>query len=213
MDVDIRKPRSKVFGLSRPDANGSGSASNSDNENHHDVHTDEHVQVVMAEATESTPLIPRNNASSDSNKQLSPAGLSKLFSKSKTIFLRKKNNPSIPIGRTRPIPTKAPPAKTFFANERTFLHWLKFTLLLGGLAIGLLNFSDKVGRMSAIIFTIVSMSVMIYALYTYHERANRVERNEYGDFSDKYGPAILTIFLVAAVCINMGLRMALDGLD
>jgi uncharacterized membrane protein YidH (DUF202 family) len=30
--------------------------------------------------------------------------------------------------------------KVFFANERTFLSWLNFTVILGGLAIGLLNF-------------------------------------------------------------------------
>jgi hypothetical protein len=74
---------------------------------------------------------------------------------------------------------------------------------LGALAIGLLNFSDRVGRISAGIFTLLSMSVMIYALYKYHDRADRVERNELGDFSDKYGPAVLTLFLVVAISINM----------
>lgn len=34
--------------------------------------------------------------------------------------------------------------KVFFANERTFLSWLHFTVVLGGLAVGLLNFGDKV---------------------------------------------------------------------
>ncbi|KAF9978479.1 hypothetical protein BGZ73_002144 [Actinomortierella ambigua] len=31
--------------------------------------------------------------------------------------------------------------KTLFSNERTFVHWLKFGMLLGGLAMTLLNFS------------------------------------------------------------------------
>ena len=34
--------------------------------------------------------------------------------------------------------------KVFFANERTFLSWLHFAVILGGLAVGLLNFGDKV---------------------------------------------------------------------
>jgi uncharacterized membrane protein YidH (DUF202 family) len=100
------------------------------------------------------------------------------------------------------VPTSAPPAKTFFANERTFLSWLRFTLLLGALAIGLLNFSDHVGRVSAVIFTLLAIVVMLYALYHYHVRANRIERKEVGDFSDKYGPAVLTLFMTFAITIN-----------
>lgn len=41
------------------------------------------------------------------------------------------------------LPVKIEP-KVFFANERTFLSWLHFTVVLGGLAVGLLNFGDKV---------------------------------------------------------------------
>lgn len=98
--------------------------------------------------------------------------------------------------------TKAPPVKTFFANERTFLSWLRFTLLLGGLSIGLLNFSDSVGRLSAYIFTPLSMGVMIYALYNYHKRSERVFRGDTGEYSDKYGPAVLTVLLILAVLAN-----------
>ena len=48
----------------------------------------------------------------------------------------------------------------FFANERTFLSWLQFTVVLGGLAIGLLNFNtDRTGRISAAVFTFVAMAV------------------------------------------------------
>lgn len=41
------------------------------------------------------------------------------------------------------LPVRVEP-KVSFANERTFLSWLHFTVVLGGLAIGLLNFGDKV---------------------------------------------------------------------
>lgn len=220
MDIDIRKPRNKVFGVSRPEALSSSSVSGSSGSAYDGskLTTDENVQIAMREATESTPLLigdgnfhTGDRANKDNNgllKQLSPAGLKNLFKKSKTIFIRKEASPA--KGRGRPIPTKAPPAKTYFANERTFLHWLKFTLLLGGLAIGLLNFSDNVGRISAGIFTLLSMSVMIYALYKYHDRADRVERNELGDFSDKYGPAVLTFFVVVAISINMFRKLLLD---
>ena len=45
------------------------------------------------------------------------------------------------------IPVRVEP-KVAFANERTFLSWLHFTVVLGGLAVGLLNFGDRV-RLSA----------------------------------------------------------------
>lgn len=41
------------------------------------------------------------------------------------------------------LPVRVEP-KVSFANERTFLSWLHFTVVLGGLAVGLLNFGDKV---------------------------------------------------------------------
>jgi Domain of unknown function (DUF202) len=41
------------------------------------------------------------------------------------------------------LPVRVEP-KVFFANERTFLSWLHFTVVLGGLAVGLLNFGDEV---------------------------------------------------------------------
>jgi uncharacterized membrane protein YidH (DUF202 family) len=40
------------------------------------------------------------------------------------------------------LPVRVEP-KVSFANERTFLSWLHFTVILGGLAVGLLNFGDK----------------------------------------------------------------------
>ena len=41
------------------------------------------------------------------------------------------------------LPVRVEP-KVSFANERTFLSWLHFTVVLGGLAVGLLNFGDRV---------------------------------------------------------------------
>lgn len=72
------------------------------------------------------------------------------------------------------LPIRVEP-KVAFANERTFLSWLHFTVVLGGLAVGLLNFGDKaccssfivagcsmvqwlqVGKISAAMFSVVGM--------------------------------------------------------
>lgn len=80
--------------------------------------------------------------------------------------------------------------------RRTFLSWLNFTVVLAGLSIGLLNFGDKVGKISAGMFTLVSMAVMIYALITYHWRANAIRKRGSGPYDDRLGPTCLCISLL-----------------
>ena len=55
------------------------------------------------------------------------------------------------------LPVKVEP-KVSFANERTFLSWLHFTVVLGGLAVGLLNFGDRV-RLQTVSFLAVVLIV------------------------------------------------------
>ncbi|KAF8709692.1 RNI-like protein, partial [Rhizoctonia solani] len=93
------------------------------------------------------------------------------------------------------LPVRVEP-KVFFANERTFLSWLHFTVVLGGLAVGLLNFGDKVGRISAGMFSLVAIAVMIYALVTYHWRAAAIAKRGSGPYDDRLGPTILCIALL-----------------
>ncbi|KAG5652416.1 vacuolar transporter chaperone [Sphagnurus paluster] len=103
------------------------------------------------------------------------------------------------------LPVRVEP-KVSFANERTFLSWLHFTVVLGGLAVGLLNFGDKVGKISAAMFSVVAMAIMIYALYTYHWRAASIRRGGRGPYDDRLGPTVLCIALLVAVVVNFILR-------
>ncbi|KAK3080593.1 vacuolar transporter chaperone [Coniosporium uncinatum] len=109
-------------------------------------------------------------------------------------------------GKRIALPTRVEP-KVFFANERTFLSWLNFTVILGGLAIGLLNFGDKVGQISAGLFTLVAMAAMLYALATFHWRAQSIRKRGQGGFDDRFGPTFLAIALFAAVVVNFVLRV------
>ncbi|KAK4949584.1 GTPase regulator Nrf1 [Elasticomyces elasticus] len=115
-------------------------------------------------------------------------------------------------GKRIALPTRVEP-KVFFANERTFLSWLNFTVVLGGLAIGLLNFGDRVGQISAGCFTFVAMATMIYALVTFHWRAKSIRMRGQGGFDDRWGPTTLAVFLLAAVVINFVLRITDVGHD
>jgi uncharacterized membrane protein YidH (DUF202 family) len=111
-------------------------------------------------------------------------------------------------GKRIALPTRVEP-KVFFANERTFLSWLNFTVILGGLAIGLLNFGDKVGKISAGLFTLVAMMAMVYALFTFHWRAKSIRMRGQGGFDDRLGPTVLTLALFAAVVVNFVLRVTM----
>ncbi|KAI5283906.1 vacuolar transporter chaperone [Ascosphaera aggregata] len=109
-------------------------------------------------------------------------------------------------GKRIALPTRVEP-KVFFANERTFLSWLNFTVILGGLAIGLLNFGDSVAQLSAGLFTLIAMVAMVYALATFHWRARNIRLRGQGGFDDRFGPTVLAVALLAAVIVNFTLRI------
>lgn len=113
---------------------------------------------------------------------------------------------TLSIGKRIALPTRVEP-KVFFANERTFLSWLNFTVILGALAIGMLNFGDRVAFISAFLFTGVAMLTMLYALVTYHWRAKSIRMRGQAGFDDRFGPTVLAIILLLAVIVNFVLRI------
>ncbi|KAL8392445.1 hypothetical protein RB595_002584 [Gaeumannomyces hyphopodioides] len=113
-------------------------------------------------------------------------------------------------GKRIALPTRVEP-KVFFANERTFLSWLNFTVVLGALAIGMLNFGDRPAFISSFFFTFVAMATMVYALATYHWRARSIRRRGQGGFDDRVGPTLLAIVLLLAVIVNFVLRISYNS--
>ncbi|KAL5346111.1 GTPase regulator Nrf1 [Pseudogymnoascus australis] len=113
-------------------------------------------------------------------------------------------------GKRIALPTRIEP-KVFFANERTFLSWLNSTIILGALALGMLNFGDRPAFISAFLFTGISIATMIYALITYHWRARSIRRRGQAGFDDRFGPSVLAVVLVVAVGVNFVLRIGYGG--
>lgn len=113
-------------------------------------------------------------------------------------------------GKRIALPTRVEP-KVFFANERTFLSWLNFTVILGALAIGMLNFGDRPAFISAFLFTGVAMLTMVYALITYHWRAKSIRMRGQAGFDDRFGPTLLAIVLLMAVVVNFVLRISFNN--
>ncbi|KAH7884395.1 SPX-domain-containing protein [Phlebopus sp. FC_14] len=115
-----------------------------------------------------------------------------------------------PSGKKIAVPVRIEP-KVYFANERTFLKWLHFAVLIGSIATTLLNFvppDDTRGLISAAFFTFAALLAIAYAAIIFVYRALRLRaRSAEGLYYDKYGPTILCFVLFAAVVTNIGLRV------
>ncbi|KAI9342062.1 hypothetical protein DFJ73DRAFT_627565, partial [Zopfochytrium polystomum] len=96
--------------------------------------------------------------------------------------------------------------KIYFANERTFLSWLHFCIVLGGLSLSLMNFGDRVGQISGFAFSIVAMVFLGYSLYLYQWRAKMIRDRDPGPFDDLVGPVVVVAVIFVAVGINFYLK-------
>ncbi|OJA12596.1 hypothetical protein AZE42_06908 [Rhizopogon vesiculosus] len=116
-----------------------------------------------------------------------------------------------PSGKRIAVPVRIEP-KVYFANERTFLKWLSFAVLIGSIATTLLNFvpaDDPRGLISAALFTLAALLAIAYSAIIFVYRALRLRaRSAEGLYYDKYGPTVLCFVLLAALGTNIGLRMA-----
>ncbi|KAL6302479.1 VTC domain-containing protein [Sparassis latifolia] len=115
-----------------------------------------------------------------------------------------------PPGKRIAVPVRIEP-KVYFAAERTFLKWLHFAIIIGTIATTLLNFippDDTVGLISAGLFTLVALISIAYSAVIFVYRAYRLRKHRAsGMYYDKYGPTMLSLFLVAAIAANIGLRL------
>ena len=89
--------------------------------------------------------------------------------------------------------------------------WLHFGIYIGTIATTLLNFipaGDSVGLLSAWLFTGVALIAIAYAAAIFVYRAWHLrQRRAEGMYYDKYGPTVLSVFLVGALATNIALRI------
>lgn len=100
------------------------------------------------------------------------------------------------------IPVRIEP-KVFFANERTFLSWIHFSIFLGGISTALVGLGNAHARISGYIFAVVSILFTIYALYLYQWRAEKIRQKDPGPYDDRIGPMVVVIVFLAAMTINI----------
>lgn len=100
------------------------------------------------------------------------------------------------------IPVRIEP-KVFFANERTFLSWIHFSIFLGGISTALVGLGNAHARISGYIFAVVSILFTLYALYLYQWRAAKIRQKDPGPYDDRIGPMVVVVVFLAAMTINI----------
>ncbi|KAG0254472.1 vacuolar transporter chaperone [Mortierella polycephala] len=118
----------------------------------------------------------------------------------KRFGFKEKRSPSAPKRASGPVRMEP---KVFFANERTFLNWLQFSVLLGSISLTLLNFGNYMTRVSGAVLTVITLLAMVYALGIFHIRlSNILSTKPNRQFHDRYGPSVLCVFLFGAYFLN-----------
>ncbi len=105
-------------------------------------------------------------------------------------------------GKKIHIPVRVEP-KVFFANERTFLSWIHFSIFLGGIAAALVGLGNDTARISGFLFCIISVIFTGYALYLYRWRAARIRARDPGPYDDQVGPVLVVIVFIVAIVANL----------
>ncbi|KAJ5212432.1 uncharacterized protein N7498_004078 [Penicillium cinerascens] len=118
-----------------------------------------------------------------------------------------------PPGKRIFVPVRVEP-KVYFAAERTFLSWLEFSIILGGIAATLLNFGvDSVSLASSWAFTVLAAGALVYSLVLYIWRVDKIRkrRDVKRVYYEKWGPTVVSVGLVVVVLVNFGLRVRAGG--
>ncbi|KAK3847734.1 MAG: hypothetical protein J3R72DRAFT_359536, partial [Linnemannia gamsii] len=102
---------------------------------------------------------------------------------------------------------KRPDAKAFFSNERTYMHWIKFGLLLGSMAMTLISFGKATGLQVGLFLVLVAMSTLVYATTIFHLRDRWMKQFRLDVlYYDRIGPSVLFIALFLAFSTNVACK-------
>lgn len=99
--------------------------------------------------------------------------------------------------------------KIFFANERTFLHYLHNGVILASLAAAMLSFSDEDSwtQVYAMAMLPVALGFCAYALHTFRWRAEMIRMRIPARWDDPFGPVVLGYSLVCILVIQFVVKV------
>ena len=104
--------------------------------------------------------------------------------------------------------------KQHFANERTLLHWFHQAVYLTGLASAVLAFapSESLVETHALILLVLACTAVLYAVYTFHRRGEKIRERQQVRWDDPYGPILLGTALVVSLGVLFTLQVKEMGL-
>ncbi|KAI7897871.1 VTC domain-containing protein [Cokeromyces recurvatus] len=101
--------------------------------------------------------------------------------------------------------------KVFFANERTYFSWMSFGTLLSTFSLALFNAGDAVGKVSGVMYTLVSISTLIYGVGLYYRRRELIRNRAAGPYDETVGPTVICFALLFAVALNTYLKFTVKA--
>jgi len=104
--------------------------------------------------------------------------------------------------------------KTFFANERTFIQWASFCVVIQTIGVAFVGFSSPgegrsgAARIGGEIYLMIAFLFLLYSLYNFRSRSFRIQNQEHGNYDDFYGPFLLVLCLSVACIVNLSLSFS-----
>ena len=106
-------------------------------------------------------------------------------------------------------------AKAFFANERTFLHWMNMAVTTGSISAALLGVSGHAHkhwgseylkravsvRILALLMMGISIGMAVYAAYNFKKRGDMLTNKMDGPYDNRVLPVLLTIVMMVFLTV------------
>ncbi|KAG2219768.1 hypothetical protein INT45_008599 [Circinella minor] len=172
--------------------------------------------IVSAEngSTSAAAAAQQNNSSSTSVVQKFNQIWSQWIDKPKNDNNSKRPPVVLPPGVRVPkkviTPLRVEP-KVFFANERTYFSWMSLGTLLSTFSLALFNAGDAVGKVSGVVYTLVSLSTLIYGVGLYYRRRELIRARSAGPYDETTGPTFICVALMFAVGLNAYLKFTVHS--
>ncbi|KAI8376002.1 VTC domain-containing protein [Radiomyces spectabilis] len=118
--------------------------------------------------------------------------------------------PGVKVPKKVITPLRVEP-KVFFANERTYFSWMSLGTLMATFSIALFNAGDAVGKISGVVYTLVSLSTLLYGMGLYYRRRELIRARASGPYDDITGPTAICLALLFAVALNAYLKFTIHS--
>ncbi|GBG00376.1 vacuolar transporter chaperone [Raphidocelis subcapitata] len=106
-------------------------------------------------------------------------------------------------------------AKAYFANERTFLHWMNMAVTIGSISAAMSGVAGHahrkwgddftsgavVVRVLSLLMLSLSILIAVWAGYNFNHRANMLTLKADGPYDSKLLPAVLATCLVSSLMV------------